>query len=55
MRHIEWSDKQRQILSAPYKHCLEVEEGTPRSGKTTCQAIMGTRVKVVYGELQKLL
>jgi len=26
-----------------------------RSGKTTCQAIMGTRVKAVYGELQKLL
>lgn len=36
MRRIEWSEKQRQILAAPYKHCLEVEEGTPRSGKTTC-------------------
>ena len=36
MRQIEWSDKQRRVLTAPYRHCLEVEEGTPRSGKTTC-------------------
>lgn len=36
MRRIEWSEKQRQILSMPYKHTLEVNEGTPRSGKTTC-------------------
>lgn len=36
MKRVEWSKKQRQILAAPYKHCLEVEEGTPRSGKTTC-------------------
>lgn len=36
MRHIKWSDKQRSILEKPYAHCLEVEEGTPRSGKTTC-------------------
>lgn len=36
MRRIDWSEKQQQVLAAPYKHCLEVEEGTPRSGKTTC-------------------
>lgn len=30
-----WSDKQRELLAAPYVHCLEVNEGTPRSGKTT--------------------
>lgn len=35
MRQINWSKKQAGIISAPYKHCLEVEEGTPRSGKTT--------------------
>lgn len=33
---IEWSKKQAAILAQPYSHCLEVEEGTPRSGKTTC-------------------
>lgn len=36
MKRIEYSEKQRQIISAPFNHCLEVEEGTPRSGKTTC-------------------
>lgn len=36
MKRIKWSEKQEKILAAPYKHCLEVEEGTPRSGKTTC-------------------
>ncbi|HIW40618.1 MAG TPA: PBSX family phage terminase large subunit [Candidatus Mediterraneibacter vanvlietii] len=35
MRQIKWSEKQHSIISGPYKHCLEVEEGTPRSGKTT--------------------
>lgn len=30
-----WSSKQREILSADYRHTLEVNEGTPRSGKTT--------------------
>lgn len=35
MRQIEYSEKQKNIMSAPYRHCLEVEEGTPRSGKTT--------------------
>lgn len=36
MRHIEWSEKQRLTIQKPFRHCLEVEEGTPRSGKTTC-------------------
>ena len=36
MRQIEWSEKQRNTLQKPFLHCLEVEEGTPRSGKTTC-------------------
>lgn len=35
MNKIIWSEKQKAILSAPYSHCLEVNEGTPRSGKTT--------------------
>lgn len=35
-RRIEWSQKQAEILARPYSHCLEVNEGTPRSGKTTC-------------------
>lgn len=30
-----WSAKQEQCLCAPYDHCLEVYEGTPRSAKTT--------------------
>lgn len=36
MTQVSWSKKQAGILAAPYKHCLEVLEGTPRSGKTTC-------------------
>lgn len=35
MFNLVWSEKQRDILSAPYSHTLEVNEGTPRSGKTT--------------------
>lgn len=30
-----WSEKQRDTISAPFTHCLEVNEGTPRSSKTT--------------------
>lgn len=36
MGKITWSAKQREVLARPYTHCLEVEEGTPRSGKSTC-------------------
>ena len=36
MTQVRWSGKQESLLSMPYKHCLEVLEGTPRSGKTTC-------------------
>lgn len=32
---IAWSNKQSATLSLPYNHCLEVNEGTPRSGKST--------------------
>ena len=32
---ISWGDKQFQTLQRPFDHCLEVNEGTPRSGKTT--------------------
>lgn len=34
-KEIVWGQKQQKILNAPYSHCLEVNEGTPRSGKTT--------------------
>ena len=36
MKQIEWSEKQKATIQKPFRHCLEVEEGTPRSGKTTC-------------------
>lgn len=36
MIQVSWSGKQSSLLAEPYKHCLEVFEGTPRSGKTTC-------------------
>lgn len=36
MTQVSWSKKQAYLLAEPYKHCLEVFEGTPRSGKTTC-------------------
>lgn len=32
---IAWSEKQRGLIMAPYDHCLDWLEGTPRSGKTT--------------------
>lgn len=32
---IKWSPKQQATLSAPYTHCLEVNEGAPRSGKSS--------------------
>lgn len=32
---IEWGEKQREIITAPYDHTLDWLEGTPRSGKTT--------------------
>lgn len=32
---ITWSDKQKQLILAPYDHCIDWCEGTPRSGKTT--------------------
>ena len=36
MTQVSLSGKQASLLAEPYKHCLEVFEGTPRSGKTTC-------------------
>ncbi len=36
MTQVSWGVKQAALLAEPYKHCLEVFEGTPRSGKTTC-------------------
>lgn len=36
MTQVNWSEKQAGLLTEPYRHCLEVFEGTPRSGKTTC-------------------
>jgi len=32
---IEWSEKQRALILAPFDHTLDWNEGTPRSGKTT--------------------
>lgn len=32
---LEFSPKQKEIITAPFTHTLEVNEGTPRSGKTT--------------------
>lgn len=32
---ITFSEKQKEVIRAPFDHTLEVNEGTPRSGKTT--------------------
>lgn len=32
---IKWSEKQRDLILAPYDHTIDWLEGTPRSGKTT--------------------
>ena len=35
MAKITWSDKQKELILAPYDHTIDWNEGTPRSGKTT--------------------
>ena len=35
MAKVIWSDKQKELILAPYNHTLDWMEGTPRSGKTT--------------------
>ena len=35
MPKVTWSDKQKELILAPYDHCIDWNEGTPRSGKTT--------------------
>ena len=35
MAKIKWSDKQKELILAPYDHTIDWMEGTPRSGKTT--------------------
>ncbi len=35
MAKIAWSEKQKELILAPYDHCIDWNEGTPRSGKTT--------------------
>ena len=32
---VKWSPKQKELILAPYDHCIDWMEGTPRSGKTT--------------------
>lgn len=32
---MQWSEKQLHTIQMPFSHCLEVNEGTPRSSKTT--------------------
>lgn len=32
---VEWSEKQKELILAPYDHTIDWMEGTPRSGKTT--------------------
>ena len=32
---IEWGEKQKSLIMAPFDHALDWNEGTPRSGKTT--------------------
>ena len=34
MEKIKFSEKQKKTILMPYDHCLEVNEGSPRSGKT---------------------
>ena len=33
---IVFGEKQKNTIKAPFDYTLEVNEGTPRSGKTTC-------------------
>lgn len=35
MSKIIWSEKQKELILAPYDHTIDWNEGTPRSGKTT--------------------
>lgn len=40
---MEFSPKQKQLITAPFDHCLDWNEGTPRSGKTTAGTIRFAR------------
>lgn len=35
MSKVIWSEKQKELILAPYDHTIDWNEGTPRSGKTT--------------------
>lgn len=35
MNKVIWSEKQKELILAPYDHTIDWNEGTPRSGKTT--------------------
>lgn len=40
---MEFSPKQKSLILAPFDHCLDWNEGTPRSGKTTAGTIRFAR------------
>ena len=40
---IIWSQKQKELIMAPFDHTLDWNEGTPRSGKTTAGAMRFAR------------
>lgn len=40
---MQFSEKQKELITAPFDHCLDWNEGTPRSGKTTAGTIRFAR------------
>ncbi len=52
---MKWSDKQRRTITMPFVHCLEVNEGTPRSSKTTAAVFRFARFLIETDDIHHLV
>jgi PBSX family phage terminase large subunit len=50
-----WSEKQKQIITMPFAHTLEVNEGTPRSAKTTAEVFRYSRFLIETDDQNHLI
>lgn len=50
-----WSEKQAHTITMPFEHCLEVNEGTPRSSKTTAGVFRFARHLIECNDINHLV
>lgn len=55
MKEITWSDKQKELILAPYDHTIDWNEGTPRSGKTTAAIARFTDHLLITRDINHLI